>query len=54
MLSNGCIGFVFNDYSKIVCNPTGEFFDYMEKEGGNKNIFINIFIFILIFTSYKG
>ncbi len=39
MLSNGCIGFVFNDYSKIICNPTGEFFDYMEKENGLEIIF---------------
>ena len=32
LLSNGCSGVFFNDYTKIVFNPKKEYFEYLERK----------------------
>lgn len=37
LLSNGCSGVFFNDYTKIIFDPKNEYFEYLDRKPNEKN-----------------
>ena len=43
LLSNGCSGVFFNDYTKIIYDPKKEYFEYMERKPNEKADFVKCY-----------
>ena len=43
LLSNGCSGVFFNDYTKIIYDPKKEYFEYLERKPNERNDFLRCY-----------